>query len=115
MTNRRQIFRGKKNNNDNDDDNDNDNNDDNANNEVVSYVPKERKSIKVKKTIEIKNKDGEVDKLKITKLDDDSTLQEIIDTLRKFNIFCKENELFGDYDYDGANVSDAQKTKKKKK
>ena len=92
----------------------NKNNNDNANNEVVSHIPKERKSMGVKKTIEIKNKDGDADKLKVTKLDDDSTFQEIIDALREFNAFCNENELFKDYEHDGANMSEAQKTKKKK-
>ena len=67
---------------------------------------KERKSIGIKKTIETKNEDGDTDKLKVTKLDDNSAFEEIINTLREFSVFRKENELFKDYKYDDTNLSD---------
>ena len=42
----------------------------NKNNKIASHTLKERKSEGAKKTIEFKNKDDQVDKLKVTKLDD---------------------------------------------
>ena len=47
-------------------------------------------------------------------LDDNFTSQEIIERLREFTAFWKENELFGDYEYDITNMLEAQKAKKEK-
>ena len=77
-----------------------------AESEIVSYFAKERTTEGIKKTTEVTNPDGETDKLKVTKLDDNSTPQEIIDTLRECDVFCIENELLGEHNYNRHYVSE---------
>ena len=43
--------------------------------------------------------------LKVTRLDCDSTLQEIVDAAREFNMFCEENDLCGDFECRAASMS----------
>ena len=82
--------------------------------EVVSYTPQTRKTKGTKKTIEVTNPEGEKDNLKIIKLDDDSTTQEIIDTVHEFETFCDDNEVYGDYEYDAADMPAEQIEAKEK-
>jgi len=76
--------------------------------EVVNYTPQTRKSKGIKKTLEVTNVDGEKDTLKLIKLDDDSTSQEIIDTLQEFDTFCADNDLYGDYEYEASGMNSDQ-------
>ena len=76
--------------------------------EVISYLPKLRKTKGSKKTIEATNPYGENDVLKATRLDDGSTLQETIDTAHELNIFCEENDSCRDYEYNAANMNEQE-------
>ena len=51
------------------------------------------------------NTDREKDTLKLIKLDNNSTPQEIIDTLQEFDTFYENNDLFGDYEYENASMT----------
>ena len=74
----------------------------------MNYTPQARKSKGAKKTLEATNADGEKDTLKLIKLDDESTPQEIIDALQEFDTFCEDNDLHGDYEYESASVTAEQ-------
>ena len=52
--------------------------------------------------------------LKVTRLDHDSTLQEAIDAVHEFNIFCEENDLHGNYEHNAANVNKKELEEKNK-
>ena len=48
------------------------------------------------------------DALNVTRLDDDSALQEIIDAVHEFNIFCDENDSCGDYECNAASMDEQE-------
>ena len=73
--------------------------------EVTSCKPKSRDTKGNKKAIEAANPDREKDVLKVIRLDDERTLQEIIDVVHEFNAFFNENYLRRDHESNGASVS----------
>ena len=75
---------------------------------VVSYCPKSRKTKEIKKTIEVANPEGDKDWMKAIRLDNESTFQEIVDTLREFNMFHDENDLHGDCECEAAGITPKQ-------
>ena len=73
---------------------------------ILSYAPKPREEKSSEKTIETKDADGNKEIITMKVLDDCSSFQEMIETMKEFNVIAEENELFSDYDYAVGDVTE---------